>query len=375
MCRKCQVDNCSCNSVISKSGEKGDRGPQGFSAYQIAVANGFVGTEEEWLASLAGGTFLALSDTPNSYVGQSGRVPTVNLAEDGLDFTVLPVELTTDELAAINGANTPNALNVFATIGDLPTLVSELTNDSGFITSAPNFANTDLTFTGNRTHNIGVFTLSFNGTIRVISPGAGALDTAFSVRNFGDTDYMFSIFGDNEARFKVNSGHQLKIKNATAIYGVSLDFTDLSFNDGATNRVYVNNTSFINNVPLKFKNATSHISFEDQFSFEYARFQDGGVNGSKFWGYNGRFGGDKDTTNGGVNIPLTVVSPSALYSGIAASIRNSSDLGYLMTVRGNGVITMEGSQVGNVGLVSGDTYFDTAANILANGDLIMGRKV
>lgn len=31
-----------------------DRGPRGYSAYEIAVQEGFVGTEEEWLASLAG---------------------------------------------------------------------------------------------------------------------------------------------------------------------------------------------------------------------------------------------------------------------------------------------------------------------------------
>ncbi len=31
-------------------------------------------------------------------------------------------------------------------------------------------------------------------------------------------------------------------------------------------------------------------------------------------------------------------------------------------------------QVGNAGLVSGETYFDTAANILANGDKILARK-
>lgn len=29
-------------------------GPQGFSAYEVAVKNGYVGTEQEWLASLKG---------------------------------------------------------------------------------------------------------------------------------------------------------------------------------------------------------------------------------------------------------------------------------------------------------------------------------
>jgi hypothetical protein len=34
-----------------------------------------------------------------------------------------------------------------------------------------------------------------------------------------------------------------------------------------------------------------------------------------------------------------------------------------------------GVQTGNVGLLSGDLYVDTAANILLNGDLVVGRKV
>jgi hypothetical protein len=46
-------------SVSSTPGPQGDPGPtgaQGESAYQIAVANGFIGTEPQWLASLVGAT-------------------------------------------------------------------------------------------------------------------------------------------------------------------------------------------------------------------------------------------------------------------------------------------------------------------------------
>ena len=35
-------------------GDKGDQGLTGLSAYQVAVLNGFVGTETQWLASLEG---------------------------------------------------------------------------------------------------------------------------------------------------------------------------------------------------------------------------------------------------------------------------------------------------------------------------------
>ena len=33
-------------------GPEGKRGPEGKSAYEVAVENGFIGTEEDWLASL-----------------------------------------------------------------------------------------------------------------------------------------------------------------------------------------------------------------------------------------------------------------------------------------------------------------------------------
>lgn len=39
---------------IGLTGPQGDTGPKGDSAYAVAVANGFVGTEAEWLASLEG---------------------------------------------------------------------------------------------------------------------------------------------------------------------------------------------------------------------------------------------------------------------------------------------------------------------------------
>lgn len=40
---------------IKVKGPKGDPGSDGKSAYEIAVAEGFQGTKEEWLASLKGG--------------------------------------------------------------------------------------------------------------------------------------------------------------------------------------------------------------------------------------------------------------------------------------------------------------------------------
>lgn len=42
-------------------------GARGFSAYEVAVQNGFVGDEQEWLRSLAAG-FGSISEIPNNQI-------------------------------------------------------------------------------------------------------------------------------------------------------------------------------------------------------------------------------------------------------------------------------------------------------------------
>src|SRR3990167_6464847 len=72
---------------------KGDTGSTG--------ATGAVGA-----AGPAGSnTFLALTDTPASYVGMSGRLVTVNALENGVEFTVLQVPIDRVLLIAANGSD------------------------------------------------------------------------------------------------------------------------------------------------------------------------------------------------------------------------------------------------------------------------------
>lgn len=59
-----------------------DIGPQGLSAYQIALANGFVGTESEWLDSLVG---TDGSDGVDGVDGQDGAPGTNGV--DGVNGT------------------------------------------------------------------------------------------------------------------------------------------------------------------------------------------------------------------------------------------------------------------------------------------------
>ena len=110
-------------------------------------------------------SFTDLTDVPTSYVGQAGRVPVVNLAEDGLAYT--PAELSDVMLSAGPGSNVwieggSNGGNIYLNAG----------NNSGRI---------DLDASGDGNVNIKVGdTLLINDIDAVISlsvvvPGAGTL--------------------------------------------------------------------------------------------------------------------------------------------------------------------------------------------------------
>lgn len=76
-------------------GAKGDKGDDGDSAYQVALDNGFVGTEQEWLASLKG-----------------------DKGEKGQDGTVAFDDLTEEQIQALKGDK-----------GDIPNIVLEVNVD------------------------------------------------------------------------------------------------------------------------------------------------------------------------------------------------------------------------------------------------------
>lgn len=67
----------------------GPQGEQGLSAYEIALENGFVGTEEEWLSSLVG---------PQGEQGPAGPQ-----GEKGADGTMTFEDLTEEQKASLKG--------------------------------------------------------------------------------------------------------------------------------------------------------------------------------------------------------------------------------------------------------------------------------
>ena len=71
---------------ISGTVEQGLRGPQGKSAYQIAVENGFIGNESEWLESLQGAPGQPGVAGPQGPQGEQGiQGPKGNDGQQGIN--------------------------------------------------------------------------------------------------------------------------------------------------------------------------------------------------------------------------------------------------------------------------------------------------
>lgn len=91
-----------------------------------------------------------------------------------------------------------------------------------------NFATADLTFTANRTHDISTYTLTFDGTTRVVSPGATSGDTAFSVRNNTDTADLVKVTGDGAANFYGDIYARNEKIHAQDLYSLYFGFNAIS---------------------------------------------------------------------------------------------------------------------------------------------------
>jgi len=103
--------------VIASTGNAIIRGPIGMSAYEVAVAGGFVGTQEEWLASLKGapGTGggasapLTLSQTTPSaswfFTHNLGHYPLVSVMDSNNAMVLADVEYPSLNTLAVTLAN------------------------------------------------------------------------------------------------------------------------------------------------------------------------------------------------------------------------------------------------------------------------------
>ena len=143
--------------AVTGKGILGWRGPKGLSAYDIALQNGFVGTEKEWLSTL--GTASHFTETKDVYVTKATNEEILSLPEDYLssDFSMLNIYINglrlTPDLYSINEtARTITLTNPIVEVGteielvtltvttnDLPileTITADSTNDTATGTKA-----------------------------------------------------------------------------------------------------------------------------------------------------------------------------------------------------------------------------------------------
>ena len=156
------------NTITLKNGTNGlngTNGQDGKSAYEIAVDNGFVGTETEWLESLKGqdgqdGRDGIVMDAPSDgklYGRMNANWVEVTGSGGGGGITDAPADSKAYARKDNAWVETVEAVNVYTKTEAneaflpkttvIPTKTSELTNDSGFITSIPEeyVTNTEMT--------------------------------------------------------------------------------------------------------------------------------------------------------------------------------------------------------------------------------------
>ena len=104
--------------VAGADGKDGINGTNGLSAYQIAVSNGFIGTEQQWVVSLKGATG-ATGDS-----GANGWTPSIRTEVRGTDELVLRIMDWT------GGSGTKPAVGYLSSTG-LVTNISNATNIRG----------------------------------------------------------------------------------------------------------------------------------------------------------------------------------------------------------------------------------------------------
>lgn len=85
-------------NIKGEKGDKGDTGEDGLSAYEVAVENGYIGTSEEWLASLKGERGEIGKMTKYEYT-----IPATSEGQTTLEIPLSTLSIDDDLLLVLNG--------------------------------------------------------------------------------------------------------------------------------------------------------------------------------------------------------------------------------------------------------------------------------
>ena len=209
---------------MNLTGTVGFKGEKGDSAYQVAVKNGFVGTEKDWLATL--GTTNYVGETKATFIGSQGQkefgLPTSYTSESVVEVYIEGERLNANEYT-LNSTNRTltltNAISVNGTTVEIVLLamasfelpIVETINSSSTNETVPgtktvyNFVNTSVAAKLNKS-NIQTITGQLSGI------GAGATLTT-------DIDYPSGFT-------KSNTLIVGKMTSSNNVYYDSVDLTD-----------------------------------------------------------------------------------------------------------------------------------------------------
>ena len=209
---------------MNLTGTVGFKGEKGDSAYQVAVKNGFIGTEKDWLATL--GTTNYVGETKATFIGSQGQkefgLPTNYTSESVLEVYIEGERLNANEYT-LNSTNRTltltNAISVNGTTVEIVLLamasfelpIVETINSSSTNETVPgtktvyNFVNTSVAAKLNKS-NIQTITGQLSGI------GAGATLTT-------DIDYPSGFT-------KSNTLIVGKMTSSNNVYYDSVDLTD-----------------------------------------------------------------------------------------------------------------------------------------------------
>jgi len=173
------------------------------------------GTDYEWVADQTGSSGIALTDL--SVVTNSAGTAALTYNDSSGQFSYTPPDLS--------GYSTfSGSYNDLSNKPTIPTATSQLTNDSGFITSAPSVNNIDL------------------------PDASGSFASGEGYATFGDSDDLQIYYDGTNDRSKITSLNKLDIRGSE-IY--LWDGTD-TFISTLSTGVRINHTNDPDNTPLRF---------------------------------------------------------------------------------------------------------------------------
>lgn len=335
---------------------------------------------------IQGDVIIALVDAPAQVCGNwtviennIGYVPE-NVANKATDFTVINNTLYPSVQAVENRiSGTPGQVVFYAASG--------LDGDAGFTWD-------------NALQILGVGIAGGSATIRV--NGGSGFGSTLSIRQDTVIGMALDVYNQNFSRFYLRAGQDGAGAGTTASVdvmgivglGSAATFYDV---DGVL-RIGFGGHFSGDNALLNSRNDMSSIGSDALFSwtntlsvieinsekglgyanpFIYMTTNEGaGVTGAIRLASKGDsyIIGDSNRFGFGLSVPTARVHIRGI-GGANVLVIDSDAAATLLKITNAGIISIPTVQIGNAGLVAGDLYVDSEANITANGDVFVGRKV